>query len=168
MLPPRRYVIFGLLFTCLITVLWIASFRFDDDERTLRRPASGPIGGGAARTKILGSKDEEDILGLQPGKAIAEKLGNETAKWVSCQRICFDTDMALCRAELGRAAWKVLHTTFAKFPDKPTPEESTALTQYINLFQRLYPWYDCSHLERRYANIQGALAVNAPTILVNF
>lgn len=45
------------------------------------------------------------------------------------------------RAELGRAAWKLFHTTFARFPDKPTPEESNALQAYIYLFQRLYPWY---------------------------
>jgi FAD-linked sulfhydryl oxidase len=41
---------------------------------------------------------------------------------------------------LGRAAWKVLHTTFARFPEKPTAEESSALRQYVHLFQRLYPW----------------------------
>jgi hypothetical protein len=45
------------------------------------------------------------------------------------------------RAELGRAAWKVLHTTFARFPVKPTKDESEALRQYVYLFQRLYPWY---------------------------
>lgn len=46
------------------------------------------------------------------------------------------------RAELGRAAWKVLHTTFARFPEKPTKDESEALRSYIHLFQRLYPWYE--------------------------
>lgn len=51
------------------------------------------------------------------------------------------TALRLHRAELGRAAWKLFHTTFARFPDKPTPEESTALQAYIHLFQRLYPWY---------------------------
>jgi FAD-linked sulfhydryl oxidase len=45
------------------------------------------------------------------------------------------------RKELGNAAWKVLHTTFARFPDKPTKDESQALDTYIHLFQRLYPWY---------------------------
>jgi hypothetical protein len=47
----------------------------------------------------------------------------------------------MCRAELGRAAWKVLHTTFARFPEKPTEEEKEALRSYVHLFQRLYPWY---------------------------
>lgn len=51
------------------------------------------------------------------------------------------TNVASCRAELGRAAWKVLHTTFARFPEKPTEEEKEALRSYVHLFQRLYPWY---------------------------
>lgn len=62
-----------------------------------------------------------------PGVAIAEKLGNETIK-----------------AELGRAAWKLFHTTFARFPDKPTADESSALESYIYLFQRLYPCGECA------------------------
>lgn len=71
-------------------------------------------------------KDGIDLSGAQAllnGKAIAPKLENATAK-----------------AELGRAAWKVFHTTFARFPDKPTAEESEALRVYVHLFQRLYPW----------------------------
>lgn len=57
------------------------------------------------------------------GDAIMGKIGNETLK-----------------AELGNAAWKLLHTTMAKFPDKPTDDEQTALFSYIHLFARLYPW----------------------------
>lgn len=30
---------------------------------------------------------------------------------------------------------------FARFPEKPTPEEKEALRSYVHLFQRLYPWY---------------------------
>jgi hypothetical protein len=44
------------------------------------------------------------------------------------------------RAELGNAAWRLFHTMFARFPDKPSADESKALEQYIYLFQRLYPW----------------------------
>jgi len=32
----------------------------------------------------------------------------------------------------------------ARFPDKPTQEESGALKQYIHLFQRLYPCGECA------------------------
>ncbi|KAJ4370679.1 hypothetical protein N0V83_005200 [Neocucurbitaria cava] len=64
---------------------------------------------------------------LLTGHAIAPKLGNATAK-----------------AELGRAAWKVLHTTFARFPEKPTEDEKEALRSYVHLFQRLYPCGECA------------------------
>ena len=62
----------------------------------------------------------DDVL---KGDAIMGKIGNETVK-----------------AELGRAAWKLFHTTMAKFPDKPSQDEQTALFSYIHLFARLYPW----------------------------
>ena len=61
------------------------------------------------------------------GEAIAGKLGNETLK-----------------AELGRAGWKLFHTTMAKFPDKPTDNEKTALFSYVHLFARLYPCGECA------------------------
>ncbi|MCJ1371735.1 hypothetical protein MMC20_002954 [Loxospora ochrophaea] len=66
----------------------------------------------------------EEIL---KGDAIMPKLGNETLK-----------------AELGRAAWKLFHTTMARFPDQPTQDEQTALTSYIHLFARLYPCGECA------------------------
>ncbi|KAH9215349.1 ERV/ALR sulfhydryl oxidase domain-containing protein [Leptodontidium sp. 2 PMI_412] len=51
---------------------------------------------------------------------------------------------ATLKAELGHAAWKVLHTMMAKFPDKPTEDDSAALKSYIHLFARLYPCGDCA------------------------
>jgi hypothetical protein len=81
------------------------------------------------------------------GHAIAPKLGNATAKYV-LHSLGVDTIhitrtrlTSKRRAELGRAAWKVLHTTFARFPESPTEEEQEALRSYVHLFQRLYPWY---------------------------
>ncbi|KIW17872.1 hypothetical protein PV08_05067 [Exophiala spinifera] len=61
------------------------------------------------------------------GEHVMGKLGNETLK-----------------AELGRAAWKVLHTTMARFPDKPTQDEQDALKNYLFLFARLYPCGECA------------------------
>lgn len=66
-------------------------------------------------------------LDTTSGDAIMGKLGNETAK-----------------AELGRAAWKLFHTTMARFPDKPATDESQALKDYIHLFARLYPCGECA------------------------
>jgi FAD-linked sulfhydryl oxidase len=86
------------------------------------------------------------------GHAIAPKLGNETAKYIHMDLDAHPGQVGrggspggarltdLDRAELGRAAWKVLHTTFARFPEKPTDDEKEALRSYVHLFQRLYPW----------------------------
>lgn len=65
--------------------------------------------------------------GILHGEATAPKLENATLK-----------------AELGHSAWKVLHTMMAKFPDKPTADDSEALKSYIHLFARLYPCGDCA------------------------
>ncbi|OTA98729.1 hypothetical protein M426DRAFT_325757 [Hypoxylon sp. CI-4A] len=65
-----------------------------------------------------------DIL---TGGAIAPKLENATIK-----------------AELGRSTWKFFHTMMARFPDKPTEDDSTALKTFIQLFARLYPCGDCA------------------------
>jgi hypothetical protein len=86
------------------------------------------------------------------GHAIAPKLGNATAKYayhslfVGTPRHRNQADQNLHRAELGRAAWKVLHTTFGRFPEQPTEEEQEALRSYVHLFQRLYPWYVSRHV----------------------
>lgn len=86
------------------------------------------------------------------GHVIAPKLGNATAKYVHrhlCADMIYRTGGRLTskrRAELGRAAWKVLHTTFARFPESPTEEEQEALRSYVHLFQRLYPWYVLHHV----------------------
>jgi hypothetical protein len=69
----------------------------------------------------------------------------------------------LDRAELGRAAWKVLHTTFARFPEKPTDDEKEALRSYIYLFQRLYPWYvaPCDAAAEVRRKLTGSVAESA-------
>ncbi|KAF6232337.1 hypothetical protein HO173_009442 [Letharia columbiana] len=75
---------------------------------------------------------DDDVL---KGDAIMGKIGNETIK-----------------AELGRAAWKLFHTTMAKFPDKPSQDEQTALFSYIHLFARLYPCGECAGHFRQILN----------------
>ncbi|KAJ3031421.1 UNVERIFIED_CONTAM: hypothetical protein HDU68_004111 [Siphonaria sp. JEL0065] len=48
------------------------------------------------------------------------------------------------KAELGRSAWRLLHTMAGKFPHKPTKAQQTALNDYIYLFAQLYPCGDCA------------------------
>lgn len=43
------------------------------------------------------------------------------------------------RAQLGNAAWKLLHTMAGRFPKKPTSQEMGAMNDYIYLFAMLYP-----------------------------
>jgi len=85
----------------------------------------------AAPGTAAAAQDVLDVHGLSAdllkGDVIAPKLENATAK-----------------AELGRASWKLFHTMMARFPDKPTPDDSLALKSYIHLFARLYPCGDCA------------------------
>jgi len=66
----------------------------------------------------------ESVLG---GGVIMPKLENATAK-----------------AELGRAAWRVLHLMTLRYPDEPTPDDRNALKSYFHLFARLYPCGECA------------------------
>jgi Erv1 / Alr family len=75
---------------------------------------------------------------LTQGHVIMPHLANETIK------LNFEEVVADCRAELGRASWKLFHTILGRYPEKPTLDEREALKSYIHLFARLYPcgeWY---------------------------
>ncbi|KAL8917843.1 MAG: hypothetical protein Q9172_005665 [Xanthocarpia lactea] len=75
--------------------------------------------------------DPLNHLGVNPdilkGQAIAGKIANETIK-----------------AELGRSAWRLLHTTMSSYPLHPTASEQSALSSYVHLFARLYPCGQCA------------------------
>ncbi|KAH7369443.1 FAD-linked sulfhydryl oxidase ERV2 [Plectosphaerella cucumerina] len=91
----------------------------------------------SADTVDLGAVDSGILL----GESIAPKLENATLK-----------------AELGRASWKLFHTMMARFPEKPTADESLALKTYIQLFARLYPCGDCAR------HFRGLLAKYPPQV----
>ncbi|TPX60750.1 hypothetical protein SpCBS45565_g07438 [Spizellomyces sp. 'palustris'] len=63
----------------------------------------------------------------KPGEVIMGKMVNETLK-----------------AELGRSAWRLLHTMAGKFPIEPTIDEQEAMRDFVYLFARLYPCGDCA------------------------
>lgn len=115
--PSRRYVILLILFSSIFGIIFVSAFR--NRPEGVRHPDF----------QDHSVQSQEPVLDKNTlvGHAIAPKLGNETVK-----------------AELGRAAWKLFHTTMARFPDKPTEEESSALKSYIHLFQRLYPCGECA------------------------
>ncbi|KAM7183431.1 hypothetical protein V8F33_013602 [Rhypophila sp. PSN 637] len=98
--------------------------------------ASGSKADGAATSHDSTAQKSVAELGFSEsiltGGSIAPKLENATAK-----------------AELGRAAWKLFHTMMARFPEKPSADDSLALKTYIQLFARLYPCGDCaSHFQK--------------------
>ncbi|KAF2876332.1 FAD dependent sulfhydryl oxidase Erv2 [Massariosphaeria phaeospora] len=109
-----RFLILFLLVCALFTILLLGAYQ----------APSGHLPSILAGKHGDHGKPNEAML---TGHAIAPKLGNATAK-----------------AELGRAAWKVLHTTFARFPEKPTDDEKEALRSFVHLFQRLYPCGECA------------------------
>lgn len=114
----RRGALLSLLLAAIFTILYLSSYHSSDpgvQQPLSTKPQQSP--------STTPSPKGPDLT----GHAIAPKLGNETLK-----------------AELGRAAWKLFHTTFAQFPDKPTADESSALNTYIHLFQRLYPCGECA------------------------
>src|SRR2546430_950905 len=74
------------------------------------------------------------------------------------------TLITLSRAELGRATWKLLHTMMARFPDKPSLDERTALRTYIHLFARLYPWYAPFSLPTPNTLLISTIVVNVQNI----
>jgi len=106
------------------------------------------------------SSDSKLDLGLSDsllnGGSIAPKLGNATAKYTApterpnvARQMETPANAPTRRAELGRASWKLIHTTMARFPDKPTDEERLALKTFIQLLARLYPCGECaSHFQK--------------------
>jgi len=115
--PPPFMIVLATVALFILYIVWTR-----DHDRSVAH---------LSHADILMPKQEDTTPkvtpGIQHGDVIMGKLGNETLK-----------------AELGRAAWKLFHTTMARFPDKPTQDESDALRSYIHLFARLYPCGECA------------------------
>ncbi|KAK3677636.1 hypothetical protein LTR78_002486 [Recurvomyces mirabilis] len=117
-IPPRRYLLSLLAITAITFLIFLSSYSRPTD----RTPSATPY------TPPSHSADHIPIdKSTLTGNVIMSKLGNETAK-----------------AELGRSAWKLLHTIMSRFPDTPSQDEQTALKSYIHLFVRLYPCGECA------------------------
>jgi FAD-linked sulfhydryl oxidase len=127
----RRYLITLLTASILVGYCFVTFFRgLPNGTRALNHGM--PNTPNAPVLQNLPGVSTSSTDDLEKGPSIMPALGNETAK-----------------AELGRATWKYFHTVMARFPDKPTPEESSTLKTYIHLFQRLYPCGECSEHFRK-------------------
>ncbi|KJA28752.1 hypothetical protein HYPSUDRAFT_33103 [Hypholoma sublateritium FD-334 SS-4] len=98
-------------------------------SRSYMEPWSGQIFGEGGVEKMLHDKVfvQPPIISGVKGGVIMPKLGNATAK-----------------ASLGRATWKLLHTTTLRYPEHPTQDEREALSSYFHLSSRLYPCGECA------------------------
>ncbi|KAK8849488.1 hypothetical protein IAR55_004822 [Kwoniella newhampshirensis] len=92
-----------------------------DDELDTESRGKGSLG---KATSGDWSGVSDSVIG---GGVIMPKLGNATAK-----------------AELGRAAWRVLHLMTLRYPNEPTDDDRQALKSYFHLFSRLYPCGECA------------------------
>ena len=66
------------------------------------------------------------------------------------------------KAEVGRAAWKFLHTLGSKFPQNPTLEEKERYLGFILEFSKLYPCQECRE------DFQKILKGNPPQVLQSY
>ncbi|CAD6569890.1 MAG: hypothetical protein TREMPRED_005498 [Tremellales sp. Tagirdzhanova-0007] len=137
---------------------WRAPIKPDFEQEELRDWSDACVAGedcGAAQEQVgeqgVGQvsleKDREVGAGedmVLGGGVIMPKFENATAK-----------------AELGRAAWKVLHLMTLRFPDEPTSDDRTALRSYFYLFARLYPCGECA------AEFQALLKEYPPQVRPN-
>mmetsp|Transcript_48775 Transcript_48775/g.85913 ORF Transcript_48775/g.85913 Transcript_48775/m.85913 type:complete len:150 (+) Transcript_48775:50-499(+) len=64
------------------------------------------------------------------------------------------------RAEIGRAAWRYLHTRAANYPERPSGREQEDAQAWIASFVQLYP---CSHCAEAFVEICAAMPPNVST-----
>jgi FAD-linked sulfhydryl oxidase len=62
--------------------------------------------------------------------------------------------------DLGRCTWSFLHTMAAYYPEKPTPQQQTDMTQFMTLFGKFFPCEDCAEHFRERMNIRPPNARN--------
>ncbi|KAF8963567.1 ERV/ALR sulfhydryl oxidase domain-containing protein [Flammula alnicola] len=115
-------IIFAMLVLTMIALMHPPSRSYID-------PWTGQLFGEGGVEKMLQSQvcAQPPVISGVKGGVIMSKLGNETAK-----------------AALGRATWKLLHTTTLRYPEHPTQDEREALSSYFHLTSRLYPCGECA------------------------
>lgn len=83
---------------------------------------------------------QESVLEHQRPPQHAKELAEKTVDTPFMPKMANET----LKAELGNAAWKLLHTILARYPDQPTQEQKNHLSAYVSSFAQVYPCGDCA------------------------
>ncbi|AWU74331.1 hypothetical protein CAS74_004302 [Pichia kudriavzevii] len=115
----------GVFISVVIGVLLVYHLLSNGQTKVQNEPVSG--GSILAGNAVVASEMDVTNGGEGVDMPFMPKMGNETLK-----------------AELGRAAWKVLHTILARYPEDPSIREREHVSQYIDSFAQVYPCGDCA------------------------
>lgn len=122
MIRQAKSILLGLLFISICIFLFTL---FKDGSTIKVQPNYGSVTSLYIPKRV--SNSERDFEVLEEGDTIMPELGNATIK-----------------AELGRSAWRVIHTMASRFPVKPNQDEMRTFKSFIMLFSRLYPCGQCA------------------------
>lgn len=81
---------------------------------------------------------------VEPAKPAAHDTGAQLEKLLTGKPISSKMQNQTARAELGRAAWRFLHTVLAQYPEEATQDDRDTLINFLHLFSRVYPCRECA------------------------
>ncbi|KAJ9049847.1 hypothetical protein DSO57_1020400 [Entomophthora muscae] len=109
----------------LLTVFIFLFIHFKDSPSSIQHFSKSDVKALFIPKRI--ANNDKDVGILEEGDTIMPELGNATLK-----------------AELGRSAWRVIHTMAARFPVAPDDDQKSTFKSFIMLFSRLYPCGQCA------------------------
>lgn len=97
-------------------------------------------------------KRDQTARAVETGAATGAIIftGNQVAEGLSSVSEPLPDEYKACppdALELGRSTWTFLHTMSVYYPDRPTKEQQSEMSQFLHLFSKFYPCgYCASHL----------------------